>query len=277
MEMFTTTSAAHRRSSGCVVVGVYENGDAGHAAAEIDAASKGYLGKLIKQGDISGMPGTSLMLTSVPGVRAQRVLVVGLGKISKFGVSQFRGAISTAANLLKNGKSKDVVSYLGLEKVGDTGAYYLARYTVETIGNALYKFTETKSGRHSRTMPLKKIGIAASSRSDANKAMRGAEHGQAIVEGISLAKELGNLPPNICTPAYLAKTAQKIGRQHKNVSTRIFGEAEIKRLGMHSFLSVTAGTTLPAKLILMQYKGAGRDKPIVLVGKGITFDAAESR
>ena len=273
MEMFTTTSAAHRRQSDCVVVGVYENGIAGQAAAEIDAASKGHLSKLIKQGDISGMPGTSLMLASVPGVRAQRVLVVGLGKMSKLGVSQFRGAIRAAANLLKNGKIKDVVSYLGLENVGDTGAYYLARYTAETIGDALYKFTETKSGRHSRATPLKKIGVAAGSRSDANKALRGAEHGQAIVEGMSLAKDLGNLPPNICTPAYLARTAQKIGRQHKNVTTRILGEAEIKRLGMHSFLSVTAGTTLPAKLILMQYKGAGRDKPIVLVGKGITFDA----
>ena len=147
MEMFTTTSAAHRRQSDCVVVGVYENGIAGQAAAEIDAASKGHLSKLIKQGDISGMPGTSLMLTSVPGVRAQRVLVVGLGKMSKLGVSQFRGAIRAAANLLKNGKIKDVVSYLGLENVGDTGAYYLARYTAETIGDALYKFTETKSGR----------------------------------------------------------------------------------------------------------------------------------
>ena len=136
-----------------------------------------------------------------------------------------------------------------------------------------YKFTETKSGRHSRATPLKKIGIAAGSRSDASKALSGAEHGQAIAEGMSLAKDLGNLPPNICTPAYLARTAQKIGREHKNVTTRILGEAEIKRLGMHSFLSVTAGTTLPAKLILMQYKGAGRDKPIVLVGKGITFDA----
>jgi leucyl aminopeptidase len=90
---------------------------------------------------------------------------------------------------------------------------------------------------------------------------------------MDLAKDLGNMPPNVCTPAHLARTAQKLGKQYKNVSTRVLNETEIKRLGMHSFLSVTAGTTLPAKLILMQYKGAGKDRPIVLVGKGITFDA----
>jgi leucyl aminopeptidase len=273
MEMFTTTSAAHRRASDCIIVGIYENKQFGQGATDVDAASKGYLSKLVKQGDISGKPGSVMMLPSVAGVRAKRVLVVGLGKLSKFGVSQFRSAINAAANHINDKRAKDVVSYLSLESVADTDAYYLARYTIETIGSALYQFTKTKSGRHPRKTALNRIGIAAGSRSDANKAERGAEHGQAIVDGISLAKDLGNLPPNICTPAYLARTAQKIARLGKNVSARILGEGEIKRLGMHSFLSVTAGTDLPAKLILMQYKGAGRDKPIVLVGKGITFDA----
>jgi leucyl aminopeptidase len=273
MEMFTTTSAAHRRSSDCIIVGVYGNGRPGKGAADIDAASKGHLGKLIKQGDISGKPGSSLLLSSVPGVRAKRVLVVGLGKPGKFDIRQLRRAIGAAARVIRDSQAKDIVSYLGLEDVADADIYYRARYTVETIGNSIYKFTETKTGRHSRKAPLKKIGIAAGSRGDAAKALRGAEHAQAIVDGMSLARDLGNLPPNICTPAYLARTAQKIARQNKSVSTRVLGEAEIKRLGMHSFLSVTAGTTLPAKLILMQYKGAGRDKPVVLVGKGITFDA----
>jgi leucyl aminopeptidase len=90
---------------------------------------------------------------------------------------------------------------------------------------------------------------------------------------MSLARDLGNLPPNVCTPAYLARTAQQLAKQHAKLRTRVLGETEIKRLGMHSFLSVTAGTTLPAKLIVMQYKGTTGQKPIVLVGKGITFDA----
>lgn len=273
MELLSTTSAASRIASACVIVGVYENDRIGVAAEVIDTASKGTITRLIQQGDITGKPGTSMMLSAPPGVRAKRVLVVGLGKVSKFDVSQFRKAVATAAAHIKDSKIRDIASYLTLEDVADTNKYYLARYTVETIGNALYRFTESKSGKQSRGSSLKKICIAADSRSNANKALKGAAHGQAIVEGMSLAKTLGNLPPNVCTPAYLARTSQKLAGRHKSVTTKVLGEPEIKRLGMHSFLSVTSGTTLPAKLIVMQYKGAGREKPVVLVGKGITFDA----
>jgi leucyl aminopeptidase len=102
--------------------------------------------------------------------------------------------------------------------------------------------------------------------------MLGAMHGDAIGKGISLAKNLGNLPPNVCTPSYLARTAQKLARNNARLTTRILNESEMKRLGMGSLLSVTAGAAEPAKLIVMQYKGAGRDAPVVLVGKGVTFD-----
>ena len=272
MEFFTTTSAASRRASNCIVVGVYAGGKAGLGAADVDAASKGTIRKLVKDGDISGRSGSSLMLTAVPGVRARRVLVVGLGKAGSFGVDEFREANQTIAAAIKGSKINDIVSYLPLEDVAGTSAYYLARHTVETIGNSLYTFTAMKSGRKKSTNPLKKTGLAISGRADAGKAIRGAEHAHAIVTGMTLARDLGNLPPNICTPAYLARSAQKISRQYKSVQTKVLGEGEIKRLGMHSFLSVTSGTVLPAKLIVMQYKGAGRDKPVVLVGKGITFD-----
>ena len=260
MELFTTTSAAHRRPGSCVIVGVYANGKPGRAALDIDEASSGHLTKLIKNGDISGKEGSTLMLSQVSGVRASRVLVVGLGKISEFNIPALRRAVRATASALRGSRIRDVVSYLGLEDIGDTSAYYRARYTVEDIGNSLYAFHETKSGRKPPAPALRKIGIATATRSEATKARAGAEHGAAIVAGMSLARDLGNLPPNVCTPAYLARTAQKIGRQHKAVTTRVLNEAEIRRLGMHSFLSVTGGTTLPAKLILMQYKGAGRDR-----------------
>ena len=272
MEFFTTTSAASRRASNCIVVGVYAGGKAGLGAADVDAASKGYIRKLLKDGDLSGRSGSSLMLTAVPGIRARRVLVVGLGKAGSFGVDEFREANQAIAAAIKGSKISEIVSYLPLEDVAGTSAYYLARHTVETIGNSLYTFTAMKSGRKKSSNPLKKIGLAISSRADAGKATRGAEHAHAIVTGMTLARDLGNLPANICTPAYLARSAQNISRQYKSVQTKVLGESEIKRLGMHSFLSVTSGTVLPAKLIVMKYKGAGRDKPVVLVGKGITFD-----
>jgi leucyl aminopeptidase len=273
MEYFSTTSAASRRASGGIIIGLYERGKLGIATAEVDAASGGAITRLVKRGDISAHPGSCTVLTAIEGVKAKRIVVVGLGSKAKFGVKQYRQALASAIAAIKRSKTTDVVNYLALEDVGDSGAYYKARYAVETIGNALYAFTEMKSGRKQAASKLRKIGQAISSRSEAAKSARGAEHAHGIVEGMNLCRDLGNLPPNVCTPSYLARTAQKLARQHKKLATRVIGEAEMKRLGMHALLSVTAGTKEPAKLIVMQYKGATNQQPVVLVGKGVTFDS----
>ncbi len=272
MDYFTTSSAASRRAAGAVIVGVYERNKLSEAARDIDEASKGYLRKLQKNGDISGALGKCTVLVSVDGTRAQRVVVVGLGKASEFGVRNFRKANAAAIGALDNHKLGDIVSYLTLEDVAGTNAYYLARYTVQTFGDALYRFEQMKSGKKTPVTPLTKLGFAVA-KGDGAQALLGAEHANAIVDAMSLAKDLGNLPPNVCTPSYLARTAQQLAKKHSKLETKIINEAEMKKLGMHSLLSVTAGTVEPAKLVLMHYKGAGKQAPIVLVGKGITFDA----
>jgi len=273
MKYSTTTSAASRRAGSCVIVGIYERGKLGKAATDIDKASKGLIRKQIKLGDLNGRLGQCRMLNSIDGVKAQRILVVGLGKINLFGVMQLRQATNAATAVLKSRKIADVTNYLSLENIKGINPYYVARYTVQTIGESLYRFTEMKSSRRNSATSLKRVALALQKRGDAAKVMRGIEHADAIVNGMALAKDLGNLPPNVCTPSYLGRTAQRLARDHKNLQTRVIGEAEMKRLGMHSLLSVTAGTVLPAKLIVMKYKGATKQAPVVLVGKGITFDA----
>lgn len=273
MDYFSTTSKASRRASGCIIIGIYAPGNLGVAASDVDAATGGAIRKLVKQGDILTAPGKCTVLPSLPGVRAQRIAVVGLGSVSKFGIKRYRQAVAAAIVAIRDSKTQEIVNYLTLEKVGDTSAYYLARYAVETIGNVLYAFTDMKSGRKPAAAKIKRIGQAIAHRGDAAKSARGAEHAHAIVEGMTLCRDLGNLPPNICTPTYLARTAQRLARQHAKLETRVVNESEMKRLGMHSLLSVTAGADTPAKLIVMQYKGTVRERPVVLVGKGITFDS----
>jgi leucyl aminopeptidase len=273
MKYSTTASAASRRAGSCIIVGIYDRGRLGEAASDINKASNGQIQKQIKLGDLSGELGQARLLRSLDGVKAQRVLVVGLGKASSFGISQFKQANESAMTLLSSSKVADVTSYLTLEEVKESNPYYLARYSIQTMGNSLYRFTEMKSGRKKPAVPLKRVALALRKRGDASKVMRGIEHADAIVEAMSLAKDLGNLPPNVCTPAYLARTAQRLAQGRRNLQTRVIGEAEMKRLGMHSLLSVTAGTTLPAKLIVMKYKGTSKQAPLVLVGKGVTFDA----
>ncbi|MEQ8204617.1 MAG: leucyl aminopeptidase, partial [Woeseia sp.] len=273
MDYFTTTSAASRHAASAIVVGVYERSKLSQAAADIDKASDGLLSKLIKSGDVSGTLGKASVHHSLQGVRAQRVITVGLGKAGEFGVSAFRKATAAAMAALDTHKITDLVSYLTLEPTGDASPYYLARHTVQTIGDALYRFEVMKSTRRSPAPTLKKVGLAIEKRGDSAQATLGAEHADAIVTSMALAKDLGNLPPNVCTPSYLARTAQKLAKDHARFDTKIINEAEMKKLGMHSLLSVTAGTEEPAKLIVMQYKGNGKEAPVVLVGKGITFDS----
>ena len=271
MEYFTTTSKASRRATDCVIIGIYERGKLGVGAEDIDAASKGEIRRLIKSGDVSGTLGKSTVLRNVAGVRASRIAVVGLGKASEFGAKQFRRALGAAVAAISSTKSHQILNCLTLETQA-ADPYYLGRASAESVADKLYRFTEMKSARKRAGMPLKKIGLAIAQRGDAERALRGAEHGDAIGKGVSLAKDLGNLPPNVCTPSYLARTAQKLAKNNAKLTTKILNETEMKRLGMHSLLSVTAGSTEPAKLIVMQYKGAGRDAPVVLVGKGVTFD-----
>jgi leucyl aminopeptidase len=273
MDYFTSTSAASRRAVDCVIVGVYENGKLGVGARDIDESTNGAVARNIKSRDISGTLGQCTVLHDLSGVRAARVAVVGLGKAGSFGAAQFRRALTAAMQTISRTKSQLVFNCLTLEPVDGCDAYYLARHTAETIGDAVYRFTTMKSGKQPPAMPLKKVGIAIAKRGDAARASKGADHGDAVAAGVALAKDLGNLPANVCTPTYVARTAQKLAKQHKNLQTRVLNETEMKRLGMHSLLSVTAGTDEPARMIVMQYKGKPGQKPVVLVGKGVTFDS----
>lgn len=273
MEYFTTTSKPSRRAVDCVIVGIYERGKLGVGAADIDAASKGEIRRLIKSGDVSAQVGRCTVLTGVDGVKANRVAVVGLGKTGEFTVKAFRKAIAAATHAVSQTKATQILNCLTLEPAAGGTPYYLARHTAEVIGETLYRFTQMKSGRKKAASPLRKVGLAIAKRGDSGQAMKGAGHGDAIAAGVSLARDLGNLPGNVCTPSFLARTAKKLAQGKGQLTTRVLSEAEMKRLGMHSLLSVTAGTREPAKLIVMQYKGGGSDKPVVLVGKGVTFDS----
>jgi leucyl aminopeptidase len=256
-----------------VIVGIYERGRLGTAAADIDKASGGALKRLLKNGDISGQFARCAVLNDLDGVKAPRVVVVGLGKISAFDITKFRRALGAALRSISHSKCRQVLNGLTLEDVSGTGPYYLGRHTAQTVGDVMYRFTTTKSGKKPLQMPLRKVGITVASRADGNKAAKGATHGDAIAAGMDVCKELGNLPANVCTPSHIARSAQKIARENKNLTCKVLNEAEMKRLGMHSLLSVTAGTKEPAKLIVMQYKGKPGQKPLVLVGKGVTFDS----
>jgi len=273
MRLFVVTGSAARQKTECAIVGLHESGALAGAAAQLDGTLGGRLARLLQRGDLRGKAGECVLLDVDHGP-VQRVLVVGLGKKEGFGRKQYRKALAAAlATAVKTG-ARDAVSYLGLEPVEHTDVYYRARLAAEALGHALYRVPAIRSKRQPPEPRLKSLGVAVAERDQKADAERGLEHGRAIAAGTALTRDLANLPANFCTPSHLAQRARELAKTYRSIKTQVLDERDLKRLKMGAFLSVTAGTDEPAKLIVMRYQG-GRpgEAPVALVGKGVTFDS----
>jgi leucyl aminopeptidase len=273
MRYFATTGSAARRRTECVIVGLYESGTLTGAATQVDAALGGRIATLVKRRDISGEAGDTALLDTT-GVPFRRVLIVGLGKKSAFGRRAYHNALKSAvAALIKTGAA-DAVSYLATEPVADTDIYYRARLAAQAVATVVYRIPVIRSTRQPPRPALKRFGVTVGTRGQVKDAERGLEHGRGIGEGMAVSRDLANLPANVCTPSYVAKAARDIARTHKSMRVQVLDEAQMKRLKMGSLLSVTEGTEEPARLIVLRHDGGAQGQaPIVLVGKGVTFDS----
>jgi len=273
MQFFVSTAAPSKQRTDCAIVGVYDKGILSETAQALDKKIGGRISRLVKRGDLRGKAGDGVLLTDIEGAACERIYVIGLGARDGFKRKQYRKALASALGALARTGAKDAVSYLSLEEVGDSDAYILARTTTEVVGNAQYRIPDHKTANKRPKSALTRFGIAVSSRADRTHAERGIKHGQGIVAGMSLMRDLANQPANVCTPTYLSNAAKTLARDYRSIRVRILNEAECRRLKMGSFLSVTSGTEEPARLIVLEYFGAARSQaPTVLVGKGVTFD-----
>jgi leucyl aminopeptidase len=269
----TRSSAASQRTA-CAVVGVYEKGELSGAADELDRKCGGLIRRVVRRGDFEGKPGAVLPIAELPGAPAERALLVGLGRRADFGRKAYRKAIAAAMDWLARSGARDAVLFLSQEKIKDVDPYYAARHAAETVHTSLYRIPDLKSGKKPPQPKLSKVGVAVADRGELAAARRGLEHGTGIAAGVALARDLANLPANVCTPSYLGGRARELARRHKAVRARVMDEPEIRRLRMGAFLSVTRGSEQPPRLIVVEYRGGKpSEAPIVLVGKGITFDS----
>jgi len=271
MEFYAESRALARMRTDCAVVGVHEGGELGPAAANLDATLGGRVARIVRGGDFACRLGETLLLPDL-GRSIGRVLLVGLGARKGWNRRSYRRALNAAAGALLKCGAKDALFLLGSEAVPEVDAYYRARFVAEAIGNATYRIPDLKTGKKPPAPKLARVGVATE-RAGAAHVSRGLEHGQAVAAGTAVTRDLGNLPANVCTPTYLGNYAKKLAREHRGLRVQVLGEPQIRRLGMGSFLSVTAGSEQPPRLIVIEYRGAGAGTaPVVLVGKGITFD-----
>jgi leucyl aminopeptidase len=275
VEFSIRTLAPEHAKTGCLVLGVYKTGSVPaltRPAQAADRAARGRLREVLAQGDLSAKAGTTLLLHKVAGLAADRVLLVGLGEQKSFGEAAFRDAVRGVATALKALGARDATLYLHEQKAGRRPLPWGLRQAVLGLREAFYRFDQLKTEKKAPAPALLAVTLAQQSGPVTLQAQAAVREAAATADGADLARTLGNLPPNICTPAYLAEEAGKLARQYK-LGLEVLERRDMERLGMGALLAVTRGSHLPPKLIVLRYRGgAKKDKPVVLVGKGITFD-----
>ncbi|OUD14355.1 leucyl aminopeptidase [Thioflexithrix psekupsensis] len=273
MEFNVKSGQPEKQRTACVVVGVYEPRRLSDVAQKIDEVSQGHLSSILRRGDLEGKIGQTLLLHNVPNMLADRVLLVGCGRERELGDSQYRKIIAHAIRTLHDTGSMETVCYLTELNVRGRDTSWRVRHAIETAHASLYTFDQLKSKKNPTRRPLRKIVFSVASRRELPAAEKASREAQAVATGVALAKDLGNLPGNICTPTYLADRAKTLCSLHEKLTCKILTELQIEKQGMNALLAVSRGSDQAPRLIIMEYKGGkkGAD-PIVLIGKGVTFD-----
>ncbi|PPC91326.1 MAG: leucyl aminopeptidase [Methylobacter sp.] len=256
----------------CLIAGVFADKSLSPAAQQLDILTHGLIARLVERGDVTGETGEALLINAVPNSKIERILLAGLGKKEALNGKNYRKTLAAAINSLKKLPIKDVVCALAENPVSGCDLTWKIRQIAEVFGDAAYQFTQLKSDKTLECKVEQTRMLAPEAEFDA--AGLGLRQGRAIADAINLTKHMADLPGNVCTPTYLAEQAIAVGKKSAKTTVEILEEEDMEALGMGSFLSVTRGSRQPAKLICLNYQGGEKNaKPVVLVGKGLTFDA----
>ena len=218
----------------------------------------------VKAGDFKLKAGRSLYVHRPAGLRVARLAVVVAADASP---KAFKSALGHGFSALKGTGAKHVaVAHAGCDALGDAHAEMLAL----AAADATYLYRHTKPSAPPAPL-LAKFSLVCD-KAGTRAVKLGLARGAAIAAGVAVARECANLPANFCTPSHLASEAKKLGRSH-GLKVEVLDRKDVEKLGMGAFLAVAQGSAEPLKFIVARYEGAAKSKaPLVLVGKGITFD-----
>lgn len=272
MEFLIKSGSANKQRSACLVVAVFQDAVLSPSAQAIDAACNGLIKNLYKKDDLDGSTGQTLLVPRVAELQADRLLIIGAGKQDAFDEKALQKTVTEAIRALGSANVKNASLFLAENDIDGSTVADRVRMITATAKNDSYRFDQLKS-EPAKNGKLKKLTIFVPQRGDTKPAREALDTGLAVARGMKLARDLGNLPGNICTPTYLANQARDITREHDQ-KVKILEEDDMAKLGMDALLSVSRGSRQPAKLIIIEHKGGKKkDPPVVLVGKGLTFDA----
>jgi leucyl aminopeptidase len=268
MEFSTRDGRADALKGQCLLVTAESGGKLGAAARAIDASHNGVISAALKRGDLTGKSAQVLSLAD----GATRIVVVGLGKLAEASEASWLKAMRAGIDAVVTSAAQELVVCLDGKPVRRRDACWYASQLAQIAIQTTQRVDQLKSKRE-EVAKLVKLAIWVEGEAEQAAAVRGLRQGKAIGEGASLARELGNLPGNVCTPSYLAERAQALGKE-AGLKVQVLDEKAIAKLGMDSFLSVARGSAEPPRFIVLRYQGSAKeDPPVALVGKGVTFDS----
>ncbi len=272
MDYSIETAPLEELQCDCIIVGVYQDQQLSPSATALNNSTQGLINSIVSRGDLSGKNGETVLINAIPDSKFERILLVGLGENKPLSSKNYKKALLAAVNSLKKPHIKSVVCCLAECAVEGRDLQWKSRHIIEVFNDATYQFTQLKSDKETESK-LELISIFTTEAESA-LAQAGLLQGKAIAEGIDLTKHLGDLPGNICTPTYLAEQAIALSKKYADLSVSVLEESDMAALGMGALLSVSRGSRQPAKLITLNYQGGDKNaQPIVLIGKGLTFDA----
>jgi leucyl aminopeptidase len=276
------SASPHQTKTPALAIGVFSDGVLSAAADAIDRASNGAVRAVIKA-EFTARAGSTLVLRHLEGVAAPRIVLVGLGKQAEYTPRMHARAEQAFAAYCVQARLTEATSTLAAIDCPSAPVRDRSRSAAAACGEASYHYDASFGKPDLNARPkLKKLTLQFANAADRVAATLGLTEGGALANGMSLARTLGNLPGNICTPTYLGEEAKALGKQFKSISVKVLDRKQIEALKMGSFLSVARGSAEEPRFIVLHYKGravaAKRGAkaaagPIVLVGKGITFDS----
>ena len=283
MKFSIKSGSPDKQRSACVVVGVFESRKLTLPAERIDKVSDGYISDILRRGDMEGRLGSCLTLYNVPGTLCDRVLLIGLGKEKDYREAEFSKAIRVGIQTLDELEVSEAVLFLtesSVKRRSGPNSVWRIRQAALIAQETSYRFDYYKSEKGRKESrkrasggALDKLTFIAPRRDELAIAEAALAQGSAIAEGIRFARDLGNHPANVCTPEYLAETARHMASELK-LHCEILGAREMEKQGMHALLAVAKGSRQEPRFIVLRYQGAApKVAPLVLIGKGVTFDS----
>ncbi|GAA6184756.1 MULTISPECIES: leucyl aminopeptidase [Alteromonadaceae] len=274
MEFSVKSGSPEKQRSACIVVGVFEPRRLTSVAEQLDEISEGYISNLLRRGDLEGKAGQMLLLHHVPNILSERVLLVGCGKERELDERQYKQIIDKTIKTLNETGSMEAVCFLSELHVKGRDVYWKVRQAVETTQDSLYTFLQLKTKKGEPRRPLRKIVFNVPTRRELPAGERAVEHGLAISAGMKTTRDVANMPPNICNPAYLLEQAKILEKDYASIKIESVNEAQMAELQMNSYLAVGRGSVNESIMTIIHHNGGPKDQaPVVLVGKGLTFDS----